>query len=242
MKCPKCGYTSFPYLESCRKCGHALAEQRAALGVYALRPDPPDLLLAYQAVSADVAEAIQTQPVPAPSIGLAPLEEIELELVELEPTAPSTDEVEEQAGAAPDLMLTLDRGANAEGEFPLVEPGGEQPSSHETATPPSLDLGGLGGMTLELENTVGLEAQPAESPQTLKDAAEAPPVYDLDLGEDLDGLTLRPLEDGARTEDAANDEEVMEYTLEIEDEVEFEVDELKLEQDDDAGAEDDHGR
>ena len=36
MKCPKCRYTSFQYLESCRKCGHALAEQRAALGLYAL--------------------------------------------------------------------------------------------------------------------------------------------------------------------------------------------------------------
>ena len=62
MKCPKCRYTSFPYLENCPKCGVALAEQRAALGIYALRPDPPDLLLAYQAASMEIAGGLLTAP------------------------------------------------------------------------------------------------------------------------------------------------------------------------------------
>ena len=43
MKCPKCGYTSFAYLERCSKCGQELAEVRAAFGLYGLRPTPLDL-------------------------------------------------------------------------------------------------------------------------------------------------------------------------------------------------------
>src|SRR5918996_5520665 len=84
MKCPKCGSTSFPYLESCRKCGHGLAEQRAALGIYALRPDPPDLLLAYQAASMEVTGGALTHHVSTPGIDLRPLEAIELEIADEE--------------------------------------------------------------------------------------------------------------------------------------------------------------
>jgi hypothetical protein len=29
MRCPKCGYHSFDFLESCKKCGHDLAEHKA---------------------------------------------------------------------------------------------------------------------------------------------------------------------------------------------------------------------
>jgi hypothetical protein len=29
MKCPKCGYHSFDHLDSCKKCGHGLAEHKA---------------------------------------------------------------------------------------------------------------------------------------------------------------------------------------------------------------------
>lgn len=33
MKCPKCGYTSFDYLESCKKCGKDLAEFKQRFGI-----------------------------------------------------------------------------------------------------------------------------------------------------------------------------------------------------------------
>lgn len=39
MKCPKCGYTSFDYLETCKKCGTDLSDIRALLGVIAVPPD-----------------------------------------------------------------------------------------------------------------------------------------------------------------------------------------------------------
>jgi hypothetical protein len=163
MKCPKCGYTNVPYLESCRKCGHGLAEQRAALGIYALRPDPPDLLLAYQAASMEGTGGALTPPVSAPEIDLVPVEGIDL---------------------------------------PTADLGGESPGSTQT---------------------------PSES-------AVVKQVYDLDLDEDLVGLTLQGPVHGAGTDD---DDEVTEYTLEIEENLEFEVDELELEQDDEVEDEDD---
>ncbi len=43
MKCAKCGYTSFAYLERCSTCGQELAELRSAFGLYGLRATPLDL-------------------------------------------------------------------------------------------------------------------------------------------------------------------------------------------------------
>lgn len=39
MKCPKCGYTGFDYLDACRKCGGDLREVRMALQIIAVSPD-----------------------------------------------------------------------------------------------------------------------------------------------------------------------------------------------------------
>lgn len=39
MKCPKCGYTSFDYLDECKKCGSDLSTVRSILGVIAVSPD-----------------------------------------------------------------------------------------------------------------------------------------------------------------------------------------------------------
>jgi hypothetical protein len=224
MKCPKCGYTSFPYLENCRKCGQTLAEPRAALGLYSLRPDPPDLLLAYQVASTDGTGTTPMPPVSAPSIDLGHLEQIESELTEAELSAPGADEGGEPVGPAPELSA-------------------EPLSSEETVMPHTLDLSGLADITLELEKAVDLGDKPAESSQTPKDSPPGQPVYDLDLDEDLDDLPLQSLEDASHTGDVDDDEEVVEYTLEIEDDLEFEIDELELEQDDnDAEEEDDDDR
>lgn len=39
MKCPKCGYTSFDYLNECKKCGTDISDVRAMLGVIAISPE-----------------------------------------------------------------------------------------------------------------------------------------------------------------------------------------------------------
>jgi hypothetical protein len=242
MKCPKCGYTSFPYLDSCRKCGRTLAEPRAALGLYTLRPDPPDLLLAYQTVSTDITGTTPMPPVAAPSIDLGHLDEIEPELATAQATAPRPDESGEPVDPAPKLIPMLDQEVIAAAEVPPLEPSAEPRSAEEMVRPPTLDLNELADMTLELENAVNLGDKSAESPQTPKDSPDEQPVYDLDLDEDLDELTLQPLVDESDTGEANDGEEVLEYTLEIEDDLEFEIDELELEQDDDAEDEDDDER
>jgi hypothetical protein len=236
MKCPKCGYTSFPYLESCRKCGHGLAEQRAALGIYALRPDPPDLLLAYQAASMEATGGTLTPPVSTPGIDLGSLEGIEMEIAEAEPSGVGTYQVTEPSDAIPDLIPTLDREAMGEEEIPLVEPSTERPSSQDMTIPPSLDLSGPGDITLEIDHAAGQEGESPERTQIPSESAAVNPVYDLDLDEDLDGLTLGG---AAHEADTDEDDEATEYTLEIEEDLEFEVEELELEQDDEVEDEDD---
>jgi len=216
-----------------------LAESQAAWGLYALHPDPPDLLLAYQTANLDVTRA---QPLPAasmPSLDLGVREKIEPEIAKAQPIAPGPDESEEPVSPAPDLLPTLDQEIMTAAESPPLEPHTEPPGSAETVMPHSLDLSELADMTLELDHTVNLGDTSAQSPQPPKFSPEEQPVYDLDLNGDLDELSLLPLADESSTENADGDEEVLEYTLEIEDNLEFEIDGLELEQDDDTEDEDD---
>lgn len=39
MKCPKCNYTSFDYLDSCRKCGADLRDVRGVIQIIAVPPE-----------------------------------------------------------------------------------------------------------------------------------------------------------------------------------------------------------
>jgi len=39
MKCTKCGFTSFDFLESCKKCGHELRDLRSQLQIIAVSPE-----------------------------------------------------------------------------------------------------------------------------------------------------------------------------------------------------------
>jgi len=39
MKCPKCGYTGFDYLDSCKRCGGDLRDTRSLLQIIAVSPD-----------------------------------------------------------------------------------------------------------------------------------------------------------------------------------------------------------
>jgi hypothetical protein len=240
MKCPKCGYTSFPYLESCRKCGQGLTEQRTALGIYALRPDPLDLLLAYQAAKMDVARATLPQPLSAPDSDLGQRDDVELEIAEVEPAGPALHEVGEQAGAAVDVGPTLELESIEDGKFPPVEPSTDPVGSQDTLMPPTLDLSELGDITLEIEHAADLGGKSPETTEIPSESPQLKPVYDLDLDEDLGGVTL-----GFSVDESPADgdgEEAAEYTLEIEDDLELEVEELEFEEDGEAGEGDDDDR
>jgi len=44
MRCPKCGYYSFDYLDSCPKCGMAWSEYKTQLNIKGLKPQRPNFL------------------------------------------------------------------------------------------------------------------------------------------------------------------------------------------------------
>jgi hypothetical protein len=98
------------------------------------------------------------------------------------------------------------------------------------------DVGELGDITLELETAPALDVPSLESPQTPTASADVRQVYDLDLDEDLNRLTLGSEVDESQTDE--HEEETPEYTLEIEDEIDLEIEELDPEVDDDDASED----
>ena len=177
MKCPKCRYTSFPHLENCPKCGFGLAEQRVALGIYALRPDPPDLLLAYRARSVE-------EPADAAPDLLVTLEREAVAAEEFPPAEPSSERP-----SAQELTTSQSLDLSGLGDIPLVlesaaDPGGEIPDSAQTPRESAevkqvydLDLDGdLDGLTLR---SLADEA-PAD------DDDEAAAEYTLEIEEDLE--------------------------------------------------------
>jgi hypothetical protein len=222
MKCPKCRYTSFPYLETCPKCAAVLEEQRAALGIYAMRPDPPDLWLAYQAVNMEAAGGLLSTTLPPRGLELAPLRGIELEVSQMGLAGVETDELEELRRAP-------------------EEPDGDRRSPKDM--PRDLGMEALGEITLALEH----EADPAAvSPPGLVQAPEertdAPHVYDLDVDETLGSLTLGQIVEASGAGEDEDDAAVVEYTLEIEEDLEFDVEGLTLEQDEEGADDDDDDR
>ena len=114
MKCPKCGYTSFAYLERCSKCGQELAEVRAPFGLYALPPTPLDLTapLGPGPEVAAIASADATfSPIPAPrqSDSIERVFDLEIEddagsLTLESATEASADDPREPAGPVLDVV------------------------------------------------------------------------------------------------------------------------------------------
>ena len=44
MKCPKCKYITFDYLDTCPRCGKDMSEEKAKLNIFTIKPNPPSLL------------------------------------------------------------------------------------------------------------------------------------------------------------------------------------------------------
>jgi hypothetical protein len=44
MKCPKCKYITFDYLDTCPRCGKDMSAEKARLNIFSIKPDPPSLL------------------------------------------------------------------------------------------------------------------------------------------------------------------------------------------------------
>ena len=44
MKCPKCKYVTFDYLDACPRCGKNMASEKAKYNISAIKPNPPFVL------------------------------------------------------------------------------------------------------------------------------------------------------------------------------------------------------
>jgi len=44
MKCPKCKYVTFDYLDTCPKCGKNMSSEKARLNISGIKPNPPFVL------------------------------------------------------------------------------------------------------------------------------------------------------------------------------------------------------
>jgi len=44
MKCPKCSYATFDYLDTCPRCGKDMTAEKAKLNISSIKPKPPFLL------------------------------------------------------------------------------------------------------------------------------------------------------------------------------------------------------
>ena len=238
MKCPACGYTSFPYLDRCRKCGRALGEARAVYGAYARTPTPLDLMLAYEVAPVDAAETANPEGLPSPTIDLSELYETEVELTESGEASSSPAQGGRLSGAAEDATPTFDLDLQSGSDSPPGAPDGARYGVEDDLPVPTLDLSGLEDLSLELtevaEDAHMSPLEPSISPAVPGEVAR---VFDLDEAEP----ELQPLDSEAepsRRVDDEEDEDSKEYVLEIEDELELEIDELEFKNDENAEDED----
>lgn len=218
MKCPKCGYASFPYLESCRKCGQGFADPRVFFGVYALPPNPPDLMSAY--------ETSQTDTVSTPEVAFERLEEIDNHLVAGVDTARSRQEDPPYT----DATLEISPISDLDPELPRpLSPTPPEMDQTDDKEPITIDLSDLEGFTLELREVTEEEAATAMEIITPpgRSAADDETIFEVDLEDDVGLLPREPAAEPADPNE--DDETAVEYVLEIDEVLELEVDELERE-------------
>jgi hypothetical protein len=225
MKCPNCGYTSFPHLESCRQCGHSFAEARELFGAYALPATPLDLRLAYETAPADTLGTTAVEAIPTPTVDVEERDAID--------TAASSSGESASTDSARELIPTFDLDAEPMSPLPPVVSETDRPSEN---APIAVDLDGLEGLTLELRQVAEDESvNPHDLTTSPPPSATDAPIFDLDD-------EASPCRDSALESAELDDAErapPREYILEIDDRLELEVEEHEIEDVDDEDEDDD---
>ena len=96
MKCPKCKFITFDYLDTCPRCGKDMTKEKAQLNIFTIKPNPPFLL---GSLTGDIIDS---------SLGLEALESAKggAEDMELKP--------EEVYDDGSELDITIDQGSVSE--------------------------------------------------------------------------------------------------------------------------------
>lgn len=120
MKCPKCGYTGFDYLDSCKRCGGDLRDTRSLLQIIAVSPDerassggPSPALSAIAEARASAPPAdfsdLEPEPLAAPE-SQAMLEDLDFDQSFADMVEPTAQGAGKRGPAEDDALLDLDFG------------------------------------------------------------------------------------------------------------------------------------
>ena len=182
MKCPKCKYTTFDYLDTCPRCGKDISSEKAKLNISSIKPNPPFLLGSLTGDLNDSAFAMKVPEAAEPPLESMSMElkaediyddgsELNIDMGKESPPEPSSSDIDlgDLDSTEGDEDLELDFGAKESSSEPMqgTAEEGEAPVEQE------LDLGDLdsteGDEDLELD--FGLEDSGAEHGQ---ESAEKP--------------------------------------------------------------------
>jgi len=184
MKCPRCDYTSFDYLESCRKCGSNLIVVREALRLPAIKPEVPFLLGSLlddiEKPSAPAVPAFDSQEIEGPP----PIPEISFEEEEQ-----SLDTIE---------IGEITESVDAELTEPL-EKGGEE--HRITISDSEIDKALSENILTPIDTDEGESTQPLDLDLSLKEISSTDLTGD-DALLDLVGESTEPVVDLETTSDA----------------------------------------
>ncbi len=177
MKCPKCNYTTFDYLDICPRCGKDMTAEKAKLNISSIKPKPPFLL---GSLTGDLSDSSVGIPIPEDSEEAA--EEMKLK-----------DEDVYDDGSELDINME---------EESVPEPDKAEEVAVEELDLGDLDLSG-GDEDIEMEfvpDTGGPEAEEIPVPKKKEGKKDVKPkkadkeaeeldldVEDLDLELDLEG-------------------------------------------------------
>lgn len=173
MKCPKCGYVSFDFLDICKKCGHDLVEIKARYNIFAFRP------AFIYASEEEEAEAIS-----APR-GVAGIEAAGEEMLAQETYEEATAEEAGVESMADQTMEVERTSAVPEEEMGIVE------SEEE---PPTFEVEGL-----ESAQTTSFDevAQEEEGTELIAEQEAEAAADEYTVSEEEEAVDLRPSEEVA---------------------------------------------
>jgi hypothetical protein len=164
MKCPKCGYVSFDYNQTCPKCNKDISTVQEKLNIPAFKPDPPSLLGALVGPRETDAHLNAS--------GEIPVIQQETEISLGDPSAGPSDGAGLGDSQELDLSLELDADQAQGVEPPAVEQGEPEVTGLQT------ESGEIEGISLN-ESAVFPSPAPSGKKEEIKEESEEIP-FDLE--------------------------------------------------------------
>lgn len=212
MKCPKCGYVSFEYLDTCKKCQHDLTMFKEERGIFAIKPGFIDLAILldrregeeYLEESAQATDVLTSAQEEEESVPTHSLLDEDLEGVEFLEEDRSEDEEER-----PVPTIALDEEADLSLDLSALDLEEEE----ETSPPGAEHLIGLGDLA-QLEQERETPVQEA-APETSATPAAKEEEHLIDL-QGLEELGIETPEHEVSPAPPAEDIPPIDFTVEEE--------------------------